>query len=216
VKKTAIIFDFDYTLAFSEPAILACFHHVLDGLGIASDDDAIRRTIGLTLEQAFEILAGEHDPDRLVELRKRYVAHADKIMVALTEFYPEAIPLMRELTAQGYKVCVMSTKYRYRIEASFVKEGIRELLYDIVGGEDITAHKPDPMGIEVLLKRNGWSADECVYVGDNVVDGEAARRIGVDFVGVAQGTTTEEELAAYPHLCVGKNLTAVKQALKNL
>ena len=214
MNKLHYIFDFDYTLANTESAILKCFHHVLQSIGKDATDDEIRYTIGLTLEQAFGVLTGESDPDRLLALRKQYVAYADTCMVAMTRFYPEAIPLMRAIRAQGGHVAVMSTKYRWRIEQSFDHEGIRDLLDDIIGGEDVSAHKPDPAGLIAIIERNGWDKADCVYVGDNVVDGEAAMRAGVDFVGVVQGTTTHEQLKAYPHMAVGDDLNAVRVACK--
>ena len=39
------------------------------------------------------------------------------------------------------------------------------------------------------------------------MDAQTARNAGVDFAGVLHGTTTEEELKAYPNVAVMKDLT---------
>ena len=63
------LFDFDYTLADSSRGIVMCFRHVLERNGYADvTDEAIRRTIGKTLEESFSILTGVTDPDRLAAL----------------------------------------------------------------------------------------------------------------------------------------------------
>ena len=56
---TTYLFDFDYTLADSSRGIVMCFRHVLERNGYTDvTDEAIRRTIGKTLEESFSILTG--------------------------------------------------------------------------------------------------------------------------------------------------------------
>lgn len=53
------LFDFDYTLVDSSNGIVMCFRHVLDKHGYKNvDDRAIKRTIGMTLDDAFALLTG--------------------------------------------------------------------------------------------------------------------------------------------------------------
>ena len=50
------LFDFDYTLVDSSNGIVMCFRHVLDKHGYKNvDDRAIKRTIGMTLDDAFSL-----------------------------------------------------------------------------------------------------------------------------------------------------------------
>lgn len=55
--------------------------------------------------------------------------------------------------------------------------------------------KPAPDPIVDALRSGGLEPDEAVYVGDAVWDGEAARRAGVEFVGLTCGGTPANELA---------------------
>ena len=59
MRYTTYLFDFDYTLADSSRGIVMCFRHVLERNGYTDvTDEAIRRTIGKTLEESFSILTG--------------------------------------------------------------------------------------------------------------------------------------------------------------
>ena len=51
------LFDFDYTLADSSRGIVTCFRNVLNRHQYTNvTDEAIKRTIGKTLEESFSIL----------------------------------------------------------------------------------------------------------------------------------------------------------------
>lgn len=56
------LFDFDYTLADSSRGIVTCFRNVLNRHQYTNvTDEAIKRTIGKTLEESFSILTGVTD-----------------------------------------------------------------------------------------------------------------------------------------------------------
>lgn len=108
------IFDFDYTLANSEKGIVMCFQLLFEAEGYKGiPEDAIRRTIGMTMFDAMKSLTGETAPDRIYELIKEYkVRFSDKYMTANTHLYPETLPVLKALKEQGSRCCIVSTKTR--------------------------------------------------------------------------------------------------------
>ena len=67
------LFDFDYTLADSSRGIVKCFRIVLTRHQyLTVTDEAIKRTIGKTLEESFSILTGITDPVQLEAFRQEY------------------------------------------------------------------------------------------------------------------------------------------------
>lgn len=207
MNYSAYLFDFDYTLAFSEPAIVTCYRHVLDLHGHTGISDyAICRTIGHTVSDSFTSLCGVNDPDTLDQYYDEFVKKADEIMVDRTVLYPEAIEAMRVLKARGCTVGVVSTKLRRRIEGTFAKYGITELSDMIIGGDDVSAPKPDPQGVFVAIERLGVSKHAVLYIGDSTVDAETAQNAGVDFAAVLTGATTASEFDGYPCVRLMKNL----------
>ena len=202
------LFDFDYTLADSSKGIVICFRNVLERhrhTGIS--DEQIKRTIGKTLVDSFSILTGIGDEAILEEYRKEYVKEADRFMTANTRLFPETVSVLQALKEKGANIGIISTKYRYRI-MELAKNNIPEGIIDlIVGGEDVKAAKPSPEGVFLALENLGTDKDTTLYIGDSIVDAETAQAAGIDFAGVLHGATTAEELEAYPHVAIMKDLT---------
>ena len=194
----AVLFDFDFTLGDSADAIVHCSRAAFADMGLPpAEPSAIRRTIGLTLQESFRVLVGaaagatEATPDDCAdaaeEYTRRYVAHADVVMTAMTSVYPPAASVLATMRARGVSTAIVSTKYRYRIESILEHAGLSGAVDVIVGGEDVTRHKPDPEGLQRALDGLGIDGGHALYVGDHPVDGHAAARAGVRFVRVLTG-----------------------------
>ena len=209
-RYTIYIFDFDYTLVDSSRGIVTCFRHVLGNHGHTGvTDTEIKRTIGKTLEESFSILTGITEAGTLADYKSEYVKAADVHMTANTFFFPETIEVLETLKSQAV-LGIVSTKFRYRILDLFEKTGHDGLVDFIVGGEDVTAAKPDPEGLLLAIGRaSGGGKSEVLYVGDSVVDAATAQAAGTDFSGVLHGMTTSEELKTYPHVAIVDDLRGI-------
>ena len=210
-RYTIYIFDFDYTLVDSSRGIVTCFRHVLGNHGHTGvTDTEIKRTIGKTLEESFSILTGITEARTLADYKREYVKAADVHMTANTFFFPETIEVLETLKSQGAVLGIVSTKFRYRILDLFEKTGHDGLVDFIVGGEDVTAAKPDPEGLLLAIGRaSGGGKSEVLYVGDSVVDAATEQAAGTDFAGVLHGMTTCEELKTYPHVAIVDDLRGI-------
>ena len=204
----AYLFDFDYTLADSSRGIVICFRNVLERhkhTGIT--DEAIKRTIGKTLENSFSILTGITDAETLAAYKKEYVKEADTHMTANTVLFPETIEVLTALKVRGAKIGIISTKFRYRIMellGSRLPEGFLDI---VVGGEDVKCPKPSPEGLLYAIKKLDCIKEETLYIGDSTVDALTAEAAGTDFFGVTHGATGSEELSCYPHIAISPDLT---------
>jgi phosphoglycolate phosphatase len=101
---------------------------------------------------------------------------------------------------------IVSTKFRRRIEEILGREDLLEPFDVIVGGEDVSRHKPDPEGLLAAIERLGGSPSGSLYVGDSVTDAETARRAGVPFAAVLNGVTPREAFKDYPVYKILDNL----------
>ena len=195
----AVLFDFDFTLADSAQGVVVCMNHALGRLGLPpAPADAIRRTIGLDLPTALQILAGEEWRSREEEFFEHFVRKADEVMVASTSFLPGAARVLRTLHHAGYRVGVVTTKYRHRVEDVLERDGLRGVVDVVVGVDDVPRAKPAPDGLLRAAGLLGVSVGDCVFVGDSEVDAMAARAAGIGFVAVLSGTTGGEVFARYP------------------
>ena len=193
-----VLFDFDYTLADSSAAVVECMNVAFEAMGLAkAPEEAICRTIGLSLPEALVSLAGEAHRHRSQEFRSHFRRRSDQIMVDWTRLYPAVPHVLASLRDCGLRLGIVSTKNRHRIEAVLGRERLLERFDVIVGGEDVAEYKPDPEGLLLALDRLGSSPQQTAYVGDSTTDAETARRARVPFVAVLSGTTQRDEFAAY-------------------
>lgn len=211
MKYQVVLFDFDYTLANSEKGILLSFEHVLENHGFHNmDQEKIKKTIGLTLEDSFSVLTGETDREKLLAWKSEYIEKANSVMTPNTFLYPGAIPLLEKIKDRGAKTGIISSKYRFRIMETIERYEIPHLLDHIIGVGDVKKAKPDPEGLLVAVKHFGVKPSQILYVGDNIVDALAAKAAGIDFVGVLTGTTTRAEFERLPHVQIVEGLWEIE------
>ena len=211
------IFDFDLTLCDSTKGIFICFKHTLGEFGYEiPDDKSIYKTIGLTVEQAFTVLCGVTDEEKIKQMKKCYVKKADEVMAACTVFYNDALESLEKLQGMGYKVGIVSTKYRYRIVETFEKQNKNIPVDEIIGGEDVAVHKPDPSGLLAIIETLGSEKENVLYVGDSYIDAQTAMNAKVCFGGVTTGNTTAEEFEKYNYYMIGDSIrNLIDKVLEN-
>jgi phosphoglycolate phosphatase len=208
----AVLYDFDFTLADSSPGVVDCVNCALRQLGLsAAPPDLIRQTIGLSMSATLAHLTGS---DSLAPaFTKHFVARADQVMADMTVIYPGVPGVLRTVHQAGIAQGIVSSKYRYRIETTTRREGIRGYFSTIVGGEDTDRHKPDPAALQMALRQLECSPADAVYVGDHTVDAEAAERLGVPFVGVLTGVTAPVSFSRFASLGIVETLTQLPRLL---
>lgn len=199
----AFLFDFDLTLADGSAWIVACYREVLARHGFAVvDDETIRGTIGLTVEDSFAQMTGIDDAALLHDLRVEYKALCRPGMAAHTSLFPDAGRFLHAATKAGVALGVISTKETPTLRESLERCGVLGLFALVVGLDEVSAPKPSPEGILYALNRLGLTPADAIYFGDNPVDAQAARAAGTAYVGVAKGVHSAAVLAAYPHRAV--------------
>jgi phosphoglycolate phosphatase len=210
----AVIFDFDFTLADSSRGVFECINSGLKSIGLKPVTyDEVCKTIGLSLPETLVALKGEEARELSQRFHMHFLRKADKVMVDLTKVYPETSGTLQYLKGRGYLVGIASTKYRYRIESILKRDGLLDFFKAIIGGEDVSEHKPNPECLEKAAVKLGVDLSYCVYIGDNRVDGEAAMRAGVPFIASLTGFTSLEDLKAYDPIAVIEDLSQLNQVL---
>ena len=200
-QLAAVVFDFDYTLADSSRGVAVCIDLAMHVLGLPEPSfEAVCRTIGLSLEETLVALAGEAARPLAPEFSSLFMAKADEVMVPFTTIYPGVRDLLSRLRERRLRLGIVSSKFRFRIEAVLLRDGLLESVDTIVGGEDVAVLKPDPEGLLEVIRRLGVSPTATLYVGDSVVDAQTAQRAGVRFAPVLTGATPGTAFAQYP-LC---------------
>ena len=192
-----IIFDFDYTLVDSARGTIDGVNFAFEKMGLPTvSDDAVRRTIGLSLPDILTALAGDAYAKYTDEFTQLFLQRADETMVALAEFYmgiPETVKALRKLNIQ---LAIVSQKRRDYIQGILERANLLEPFAVIVGGGD-APYKPDPEGLLLAIAQTGSVPANCLYVGDSVTDAETARRAGIAFIAVLSGVTPRAAFEDY-------------------
>lgn len=208
--ERAIVFDFDLTLADSTKGVIECVNFALDRMDLPrADDERIRHTIGLSLKATFQNLTGHKRNEDADVFVSRYVERADQIMADMTVVYDGVPDTTVKLIETGFELGIVSTKFRYRIEDILERAELSNRFGVIVGGEDVTEHKPHPEGLLTAVSRLKVNSGNVYYVGDSMVDALTAERAGVSFIAVLTGTTGEREFNELPNIAVIDNVSAL-------
>ena len=204
----AVVFDFDYTLADSSRGAVECINFALANLGLPlASNTAIQRTIGLSLVDTLQELAGPEQAVRSDEFVRLFKIRADEVMAELTFVYDTVQPTITRLQQAGLSLGIVSTKFRRRIEQILKREQLLAGFEVIIGGEDVLNHKPNPEGLQKAVERLAVSNAQALYVGDSITDAETARRAQIPFVAVLSGVTPKEAFADYPVYGIVPDLT---------
>lgn len=217
MKYRAVLFDFDYTLGDSTAPIVDSYTAALTAMGWpAPEREAVRHTIGYTLEDGYTMITGDADVEHRREFFRRFKAHAVPIMVQTTDLCPGAAELLDWLKTSGVPAGIVSTKGGDVIDGIFQRQGLRDRLALIVGGQDVTKAKPDPEGLNLAVEHLKEDKSTVLFCGDTVIDAETARRAGVDFCAVLNGTTPAEAFGEYPHIHIAPDLAELLQWLREM
>ena len=221
MKYKGVFFDFDYTLGDSTAAILIGYQRGFSAMGWPEPElEQVRPTIGMTLMDGYRLLTGDEDPERGREFYHRFqVAVGEqgddtRIMEEKSVLLPGAAELLANLKEQGRAVAIVSTKLSVTIRRIFARNGVDHLPDMVVGGEDVSRHKPDPEGLNLVMSALGLRPEEVLFCGDTVIDAQAARNAGVDVCAVLNGTTPREAFFDYPHVYIAADLPEVQRWLE--
>lgn len=104
-----------------------------------------------------------------------------------------AYPGVREGLAlmDGRAMAVLTNKPVRFSEAILQGLGLAKHFRYVYGGNSFEKKKPDPMGVEILLRDLGAEPEQAMMVGDSDVDVRTARNSGIWSCGVTYGLGTE-------------------------
>ncbi|MDB9743944.1 HAD-IA family hydrolase, partial [Fibrobacterales bacterium] len=117
-----------------------------------------------------------------------FLEHYNENCSERTTIYDGVIAYLEKIKEiPGLKIGLLTNK-PYQPTEKILKYLKLEQYFDIVvGGDTLKTRKPNPEGIEFIMKTMGRTAEETIMVGDSMPDFEAARRAGVRCLGIQGG-----------------------------
>jgi len=202
----ALIFDLDGTLIDSKLDLALSVNATLAELGRAPlPHEQIFSYVGQGAPALIARALGSDasEQDCLLGLEffvKYYSAHK----LDNTALYPGVRETLDAL--KGMPMAVYTNK-PVRVSRSIIQElGIAGHFRHVYGGNSFERKKPDPMGVQSILREFGAAPDQVMIVGDSEVDVQTARNSGTWICGVTYGFGSHR-FAEYPPDVVVDNLT---------
>ncbi len=209
----AVLFDLDGTLVDSSEAIVNAVQRVLNSRGLTCDRAKVASMIGLPLEDIFNVFASNVSREEMWQLvheyREYYMAHHLKN----TSIHPSAHLLLRELKVKGFKLGIITTKYREPVMEVLAYFSISELFDVVVTGYEVEKHKPAPDIVLEAAKRLGVNPKQCVVVGDSPIDVQAGKRADAFTIAVLSNTYPRRLLESAKPTIIIEELEAIPKFL---
>ena len=198
MARRLVIFDCDGTLVDSQNSIFATMTAAYAALGLAPPSRReVLGVVGLSLPQAFAVLAATHTPavqSQLVGLYKSVFPRTREAMQGGDPLYPGTRETVEMLAAREDVVLGVATgKSRRGVARLLDREDWHDHFATIQTADDHPS-KPHPSMILKAMAETGIEPEHTVMIGDTSFDMEMARAAGVGAVGVAWGYHTADRL----------------------
>jgi len=198
------VYDLDGTLVDTRTDIAEAANHMRARMGLPPlPEKEICGWVGLGLTRLVEGCLGTRDPAKVEEGTQIYRAFYSQHLLDHSALYPGVPEVLEHFRARGQAVITNKPDpYSRRILEAL---GVAGYFLEIVAGNSGYAKKPDPESLLALMRREGASPEQTLFVGDSPVDVETGSKAGVLTVAVAQGFCEREELerAGPDHLVGG-------------
>lgn len=199
-----LIFDLDGTLIDSQVDLI----HSVNAMLLHMDrgelpDDVVRGYVGngaLALVQ--RALGSETSDDEIAAAHDYFIAYYKEHALDTTTLYPGVADALKELSASGHKLAILTNKPKGISRNIVAGLGIGDYFFSVLGGNSFWVKKPHPIGIDTLCEKSGITKAETWMIGDSAVDIETARNAGVHSCGVTYGIKPESLQDVPPDLLV--------------
>lgn len=191
-----IILDFDGTIGDTQGLIIKTLQDTMQKMQLeVKPKEDCAKTIGLRLEEAFEMLYGmdkEKADHCAATYRDIFEENKQHIVV---ETFPHVIETIRQLKQSGFVLSLASSRNRSSLLGYVKQLGIENYISCIVAANDVVNVKPNPEMVLKVLSETGGKPEETLVVGDMIYDIEMGKNAGTQTCGVTYGNGTREQLA---------------------
>ena len=204
----AAIFDFDGTIADSFPVFVHAVAYVLKRKPFDPEEvEDLRQYSALEVVKVLKVKKWRL-PWLALNLTREIDRHQDDITI-----FKDMSAVIEQLHEEGYKLYIVSSHSR---------KGIRLFLkrYDLSHYFDYTYSKVGlfgkPRALKKLQAKFDYRSDECVFVGDEVRDIEAAKKVNMRCISVTWGFNPAASLKKHLPTAVIDKPYELPKALKSL
>jgi phosphoglycolate phosphatase len=196
-RYRAVVFDFDDTLVVTREIKWAHHQEVAKSYyGINLTEGELRAHWGKPFDVLISTLYKESDCISNMRAANRSLEHK-----YLKREQPSSKNVVQSLIDEGVEVGIVSSDASRHLMQDLNRLGFPvNQMFHIQGADDTEYHKPHPSVFNPLkakLEAYGIKASETLYVGDALIDFDAAREAGLGFLGVTTGLVSKHQFEAH-------------------
>ena len=176
----AVLFDLDGTLVDTAPDLCNAVNHVLAGLGRAAVPLArLREVVSKGGRAMLAVALPDLDDAARDALLPPFLARYAEALAVESEPFTGVPALLDALDARGVRWGIVTNKPEALAAGVVAGMGWVARCAVLVGGDTLPLRKPDPAPLHLACERLGIDPAQCLYVGDDERDVQAARAAGM-------------------------------------
>ena len=144
-------------------------------------------------DQIVTALAGEEAEREHGDELRELESDSSRELIDEIGALPGAADLVKAIAERGHDVILASSAGSDEAEAHIDELGVREVISGYTTSADVEATKPEPDLVKAAIEKAG-DVGSAVMIGDSTWDIEAAKRAGIESVGLLCGGFSEAEL----------------------
>ncbi len=195
-KLKAVIFDVDGTLVDSNHLHVEAWQEAFRKFGKELDARDVHQQIGKGGDQLMPVFCSEEElgryGDELEEFRKDLFLED---YLGQVQPFPRVRELFERVKKDGLKIALASSAKEDEVESHKKNLNITELVDFATSADDVEKSKPNPDIFQAALDGlEDVEPDEALIIGDSPWDAVAAKKAGVQMIGLLSGGFSEEDL----------------------
>ena len=195
-RPAAVFFDLDGTLVDTADDLAAPVNHMREARGLkplpleeyrpfasAGSRGLLHIGLGATTD----------DPD-YPALRTEFLNRYEQEIAVHSRLFDGMPALLAWLETNGIRWGVISNKLEYLVRRLVQQLGLGHRVALAYGGDTAPRAKPWPDPLKMALQETGLTARQCVYIGDDLRDIQAAHAVDMPAVAAAYGYGNPNEI----------------------
>lgn len=201
-----VIFDLDGTLIDSRLDLIHSVNAMLRHFGHPElPGDIVASYVGDGAPMLVRRALGDPDEKIFKQGLDFFLAYYREHKLDCTKAYPGIPEALKQIGSNGYdrEMAVLSNKPVNPTRAIVDALGLARFFVKVYGGNSFETKKPDPLGVNTLLKETGIAPENAMIIGDSSIDILTGRNAGITTCGVTYGFAPHTLCEAPPDVLIG-------------
>ena len=196
MRKCAILFDIDGTLVDSNDAHVDAWQRAFAAEGYAFSRPEIHGQIGKGGDNLVPSLLPDVDNATQERLAQAEGSIYQRGFLRKVEPFAGARQILKRMVERGHTIVLASSASRAEVDHYIGLLDAEGLLSGTTSKDDVARSKPCPDIFDAALELTGRTAEDAIVIGDTPYDIIAARKAGIDAIGLLSGGFDRSELEA--------------------